>query len=62
MIPFNDLPFEERKKIAYYKTETQILTIKQCLILLKNSIGEYQKKKLREWLSNCEKTLKNWNT
>lgn len=58
MIPFNELPLEERKKISYYKTETQILTIQQCISLLNNSIGEYQKKKLREWKKNCEDYLK----
>lgn len=59
--PFNSLPFEERKKIAYYTNEEKILTIRQVISMLDDSIGQYQKRKLRDWLKNLEKwECDNW--
>lgn len=55
VIPFNSLPFEERRKIAYYTNEEKMLTIRQAILMLDDSIGRYQKRKLREWLNNLEK-------
>ena len=52
--PFNELPFEERKRINYYINEARILLLKQVIIKLNNSIGEYQKKKLRDWIKGIE--------
>ena len=57
--PFNDLPFEERKRINYYINEARILLLKQVLYKLNNSIGEYQKKKLRAWIKNIEEFHRN---
>lgn len=55
IISFNSLPFEERKKIAYYTNEEKMLTIRQVISMLDDSIGQYQKRKLREWIKNLEK-------
>ena len=52
--PFNELPFEERKRINYYINEARILLLKQVILELNNSIGEYQKKKLRDWIKDIE--------
>ena len=52
--PFNELPFEERKRINYYINEARILLLKQVILKLNNSIGEYQKKKLRDWIKGIE--------
>ena len=50
---FNDLPFEERKRIRKYMDEQQILTIWQTLLRDKHLITEKKKKKQRQWLANC---------
>ena len=55
VIPFNSLPFEERRKITYYTNEEKTLTIRQVISMLDDSVGQYQKRKLREWLKNLEK-------
>lgn len=61
VIPFNSLPFEERRKIAYYTNEEKMLTIRQVISILDDSIGQYQKRKLREWLKSLEKWERdNW--
>lgn len=48
--PFNDLPFEERKRINYYINQSRIRMLEQVISMLDNSIGQYQKKKLRDWI------------
>lgn len=53
--PFNSLEHEQRHMIAYYRCETQIITIKQCIKSLDNYIGKKQKQILNEWVKNCEK-------
>lgn len=50
---FNDLPFEERKRICKYTAETQILTIWQMLIKDKEHTTEVWRRKQRKWLENC---------
>lgn len=61
VIPFNSLSLEERRKIAYYTNEEKMLTIRQVISMLDDSIGRYQKRKLREWLKNLEKwEYDNW--
>ena len=58
VIPFNDLPFEERIKINFYLNEANIRTLQQVNIMLKDSIGEYQKRKIREWVKNLKEYVK----
>ena len=55
--PFNDLPFEERVKIAYYTEEARVQGMKQVLATLKNDIGNNQKRKINLWVQNIEKSL-----
>ena len=52
VIPFNDLPFEERKKINFYINQANIRTLQQVKIMLKDSIGTYQKRKITDWERN----------
>ena len=60
---FNDLPFEERKRIRKYMDEQQILTIWQTLLRDKHLITDAWRKKQRQWLANCvgstEETITN---
>ena len=50
---FNDLPFDERKRIGKYMDEQQILTIWQTLLKDKNLTTDAWRKKQRQWLANC---------
>ena len=50
---FNDLPFEERKRISKYMAEQQILTIWQTLLRFPELTNATWKKKQREWLEDC---------
>ena len=50
---FNDLPFEERKRICKYTAEQQILTIWQTLERDKHLTTDAWRKKQRDWLKNC---------
>lgn len=50
---FNDLPFEERKRICKYLDEKQILTIWQTIERDKHLTTEDWRKKKRQWLANC---------
>ena len=52
VIPFNDLPFEERRKINFYLNQQSIRILQQVKIMLKDSIGNYQKKKITDWERN----------
>lgn len=54
VIPFNDLSFEERNKINFYINQSNIRTLQQVNLLLKDSIGEYQKRKIRAWVKNLK--------
>ena len=49
VIPFNDLPFEERLKINFYINQANIRTLQQVCLMLKESIGNYQKRKIKDW-------------
>jgi len=50
---FNDLPFEERKRIGKYLSYMQILTIWQMLLKDKHLTTDAWRKRQREWLKNC---------
>ena len=50
---FNDLPFDERKRIGKYMNEQQILTIWQMLLSNKHLTTDAWRKKQRQWLANC---------
>ena len=50
---FNDLPFDERKRIGKYMDEQQILTICQTLLKDKHLTTDAWRKKQRQWLENC---------
>lgn len=50
---FNSLPYEERKKIAKYNREQQILTMWQILENYKEYTCPHFRKKLSKWLEDC---------
>ena len=50
---FNDLPFEERKRICMYLSRMQILTIWQMLNKDKHLTTDAWRKKQLNWLKNC---------
>ena len=50
---FNDLPFEERKRICKYLDEKQILTIWQTLSKDTHLTTYAWREKQRKWLANC---------
>lgn len=50
---FNDLPFEERKKICKYLSRMQILTLWQVLNKHNDLVTPAWKKKIRAWLKSC---------
>ena len=50
---FNDLPFEERKRIGKYLSRMQILTIWQILLKDKHLTTDAWREKQRKWLKNC---------
>lgn len=50
---FNDLPFEERKRIGKYLSRMQILTIWQMLLKDKHLTTDAWREKQRKWLKNC---------
>lgn len=50
---FNDLPYEERKRICKYTAEQQILTIWQTLLKDKHLTTDAWRKKQYAWLKNC---------
>jgi hypothetical protein len=50
---FNDLPFEERKRINKYLSRMQILTIWQMLLKDKRLTTDAWREKQRKWLENC---------
>ncbi len=53
---FNNLPFEERKRINRYISRTQILTIWQMLLKDKDLTTKRWREKQRAWLENCVKS------
>lgn len=58
VIPFNDLPFEERKRINFYLNQQSIRILQQVKIMLKDSIGNYQKKKITDWEKHFKEYVK----
>lgn len=50
---FNDLPFEERKRICKYLSQMQILTIWQMLNKDKHLTTDAWRKKQLNWLKSC---------
>ena len=50
---FNDLPFEERKRIGKYLSRMQILTIWQMFLKDKHLTTDAWREKQRKWLKNC---------
>lgn len=57
VIPFNDLPKEERIKIIYYMEMSRKRGMEQILHLLKDEIGNKQKKKILNYVQNITDTL-----
>ena len=55
---FNDLPYEERKRIGKYMQEQQILTIWQTMISHKDLTTEAWRRKQRAWLKNCVESFR----
>lgn len=49
MTEFNDLPFEERKRISYYKDQETIQTVNHILLVYDNDISPNLKAKLTKW-------------
>lgn len=56
-VPFNELPFEERKRINYYINQFRILTLEQTISMLNHSIGDYQKNKIRKWIKGIKEVM-----
>ncbi len=50
---FNDLPFEERKRISKYLSRMQILTLWQVLNKYDDVVTPAWRKKIRTWLKSC---------
>ena len=50
---FNDLPFEERKRIGKYTLEQQICTLWQILHKDEDLTTNAWRRKQRDWLKNC---------
>lgn len=50
---FNDLPYEERKRICKYMDEIKILTIWQTLMKDTHLTTHAWREKQRGWLKNC---------
>ena len=59
VIPFNDLPKEERIKIIYYMEMYRIRGMEQMLNLLKDEIGNKQKKKILNYMQDIVDSLAN---
>ena len=57
IIPFNDLPKEERIKIIYYMEMSRKRGMEQILSLLKDEIGERQKKKILNYMQDIANSL-----
>lgn len=59
IVPFNDLPKEERIKIIYYMEMSRMRGMEQILNLLKDEIGNKQKKKILNYMQDITDTLAN---
>lgn len=57
IIPFNDLPKEERIKIIYYMEMSRKKGMEQILSLLKDEIGERQKRKILNYMQDIANSL-----
>lgn len=51
---FNSLPFEERVRIAYYTNESNIITLKQVLLLYSKDVTPNLRTKINKWIKNLE--------
>lgn len=54
---FNDLPFEERKRITFYTWEEKVLTLNQVLNMFETEIGSRQKDRLKIWIKDIQKSI-----
>lgn len=59
IVPFNDLPKEERIKIIYYMEMSRMRGMEQILNLLKDEIGNKQKKKILNYMQDITDILAN---
>lgn len=57
IVPFNDLPEEERIKIIYYMEMSRMRGMGQILNLLKDEIGNKQKKKILNYMQDIVDSL-----
>lgn len=57
IIPFNDLPKEERIKIIYYMEMSRMKGMEQILNLLKDEIGRRQKQKILNYMQDIANSL-----
>lgn len=53
---FNDMPLEERKRLAPYMIETQILHLRQARAELVHG-HQATLARLDSWIKNCEQSL-----
>ena len=53
---FNNLPFEERKRISKYTAEQQILTLYQVLNKYRDITTDCWREKIRKRLTDCVNT------
>lgn len=51
---FNDLPFEERVRIAYYTNESNIITLKQVLLNYSGDVTPNLRNKINKWIKKLE--------
>ena len=58
---FNNLPFEERKRIGRYMTYYQVLTMYQLLDFATDMQTLAWRRGVREWLKNCVANLEKQN-
>ncbi len=49
VVPFNDLPIEEREKLIYYVELHRMRGLEQVRYMLKDEIGTRQKQKILKW-------------
>jgi hypothetical protein len=54
---FNDLPFEERKRLAPYMIESQIRHLAQARALIVRAHNA-ELRELDLWIQNCERSLR----
>lgn len=57
VVPFNDLPEEERIKMTYYMEEHRRRGMEQVLWMIQDDIGENQKKKILNYVQDISNEL-----